>query len=1022
MRRRLIVTTLGLVTVIAATLTAASVLSYWRSPRHQLRLLVGSVHDQGYRPFTCRLSGFPHAPESELVRSGHSPSRYPSIRFVARKVSARMHRRSDAQSLHVLGIALVLLESQAIEPLKKAAELKPHDPTVWNDLAVAQYAAASGGAASLLADALGSVHRALIERKDFAEARFNEGLIFESLGVNEQAVRAYREYLRLDARSGWAGEARERLRALQHPTTRDEWPRDRSTLDEAALRGNDEAVRRIVARYRLESRSWAETVYLGEWGRYETENDGTSADRRLRISEAIARAVVEVNGDTLLLDTVAAIRAASERGIERLARGHALYLNARKVYHNRDIGTSLSMFEAAERELAGTRSPARRLAAYYRAMAAYDLGRTDEAMSELTELLRNNRPGHRLLRAQLLWAIGNVHERRGHLHEALAAHHESLSIFEGLGEERNVCAMLTSVAGLLATLGRRSEAWELRRSAFARISKLGDVREMQKALDLAARTEAQAERWNIALPLLAGAADAHRDHNPIVYTSTRIWLALAKQRLGYVHAVGGFETAAASMEGLKDAAMRARAQLDLKLAEAVSLPHSEGRRAALILDWYIEQSASAGVAFFLPEAYMQRAMRAIDLGDHNRAEECLRTTLRLLADRESNHVEQRTTYFRTGDEAMRRLVDLMVRRGDVASAFKVLGETRSRPYRSGAVRGAADNFTTVEYLVLPDRLLVFAAFHGNVTVTAIGVDEERLNQAAERFADAIANDLPPPRELSRWLLDAVDAHVRSSRALVIVPDRVLAAVPFAALRAADGRLLIEHCAVALAPANTLVGRPQARADHTLLVGDPAIDEGLFSLPRLPNARREIKALSGRYRNVAVLAGADATRERVLAATSRATLLHFATHAVVIPENAAASYLVLAASSESSGTLSVRDIYRTTFETAPLVILAGCRTGHSGRGAERQTSLATAFLAAGATGVVGTLWDLPDDAASADMMVRFHDELRRGGDPISALRIAQLAMLKSSDPQRQAPSRWSTFQLYVANMAVRVPPN
>jgi CHAT domain-containing protein len=68
-------------------------------------------------------------------------------------------------------------------------------------------------------------------------------------------------------------------------------------------------------------------------------------------------------------------------------------------------------------------------------------------------------------------------------------------------------------------------------------------------------------------------------------------------------------------------------------------------------------------------------------------------------------------------------------------------------------------------------------------------------------------------------------------------------------------------------------------------------------------------------------------------------------------------------------------------------------------------LAEAFLAAGAGGVIGSLWAV-DDAGIIRLMTRLHRELAGGRPPAEALRIAQLAALH----QPAVPaSTWAAFR-------------
>src|SRR5687767_11957519 len=138
----------------------------------------------------------------------------------------------------MVGVAHILTghSDSSIAVLENATEQNPTDARMWSDLAVArQNAAARNSVAALLADALGAAGRALAEQPDLPEARFNEAVIFEKLGLHSAAVRAYRSYLEVDSQSPWVEEVRMRMRALERPTLREEWARDRPLLERAAL-------------------------------------------------------------------------------------------------------------------------------------------------------------------------------------------------------------------------------------------------------------------------------------------------------------------------------------------------------------------------------------------------------------------------------------------------------------------------------------------------------------------------------------------------------------------------------------------------------------------------------------------------------------------------------------------------------------------------------------------------------------------------------------------------------------------
>jgi CHAT domain-containing protein len=110
-------------------------------------------------------------------------------------------------------------------------------------------------------------------------------------------------------------------------------------------------------------------------------------------------------------------------------------------------------------------------------------------------------------------------------------------------------------------------------------------------------------------------------------------------------------------------------------------------------------------------------------------------------------------------------------------------------------------------------------------------------------------------------------------------------------------------------------------------------------------------------------------------------------------------------------LGVDEIARLTLGPA-LVVLSACRTGEGeivpGEGV---VGLSWAFLAAGARGVVASLWSV-EDQSTTELMVTLHRHLRRGSDPSSALAAAQRE-LAARQPH---PVFWAPFIVVAAPAA------
>jgi len=193
----------------------------------------------------------------------------------------------------------------------------------------------------------------------------------------------------------------------------------------------------------------------------------------------------------------------------------------------------------------------------------------------------------------------------------------------------------------------------------------------------------------------------------------------------------------------------------------------------------------------------------------------------------------------------------------------------------------------------------------------------------------------------------------------------------------------------------------------LLVGDPNPGTDLDVLPFLQGSAREIEDISEIYKGLdtRVLTRSAATPAHVLAALGSADIVHLSAHAEADLSDPGRSRFHLSPAGNAPGDLSVRDILRQRLQRTRLVVTAACDT-QAGlvSASEGSLGLGSAFLTAGVPAVVSSLWKV-DDYATARLFVHFHRELRRGADPLSALRTAQLQELGGSN------RTWASFEVF-----------
>ena len=156
------------------------------------------------RPAMLRLSAFPYG-EYHTFRGGGTPEEPEDAKQYRLQAAAFEAVEGGRPSAAGVGCIVLHENKAAIDWLTKAAQRDPKDAHVWNDLAAAQYANGN------LTGARASIERALKLDPHLADAQFNRALILEHLDLRQQALDAWRAYLKTDRNSGWAGEAQRHI-------------------------------------------------------------------------------------------------------------------------------------------------------------------------------------------------------------------------------------------------------------------------------------------------------------------------------------------------------------------------------------------------------------------------------------------------------------------------------------------------------------------------------------------------------------------------------------------------------------------------------------------------------------------------------------------------------------------------------------------------------------------------------------------------------------------------------------------
>ena len=325
----------------------------------------------------------------------------------------------------------------------------------------------------------------------------------------------------------------------------------------------------------------------------------------------------------------------------------------------------------------------------------------------------------------------------------------------------------------------------------------------------------------------------------------------------------------------------------------------------------------------------------------------------------------------------------------------------------------------LSYHIVGEEILAFLHFQSELHVvrnlTRVPVIQDllrRLHAQWDRFragADFARRHMPVLEKsaqrvltsLYTELIEPLESRLAQGAPLAIVPHGVLHNVPFHALF--DGQnYLLDHYEVSYAPSATVLALCQQRTrsahapKRALITG---VADALIPAA-LTEAQDVARGLAEGGIETEVLTDDEATLARLKALVPGSDILHLACHGLFRADNPMFSALKV-----SDGWLSAADVMQLDLKGG-LVTLSACE---SGRGTVFQgdevIGLPRAFLGAGASAVVVSLWLVQDDTTGS-LMTHWYQKLRARMGRAAALRIAQQT-LREAYPH---PYYWAPFIL------------
>jgi len=348
----------------------------------------------------------------------------------------------------------------------------------------------------------------------------------------------------------------------------------------------------------------------------------------------------------------------------------------------------------------------------------------------------------------------------------------------------------------------------------------------------------------------------------------------------------------------------------------------------------------------------------------------------------------------------------------------------------------------LDYVFTDSHILLFAIARSGQTAELIPYDRRGFRRQVRILVNELATPDSHPTDIERYLLQvsqtllaSVRGLIKNKKQIVVLPDDALNALPFDLLSLHGGHYqpLLNKYIVRVAPSLRYLMRPHGMKRRKAKAGlfglaDPLYavrpapiseipttdlraiargEEYLAYFKALPETRTEVEKIAAMFvgEPVKIMLGSGATESALKTADLRPyAYIHLATHGILgddvpgIPEPA----LVLARESGNNGFLTAGEASLLSLN-AELTVLSACNTGtgeyFTGEGV---MGMSRAFLLAGSTNVLVSLWSIPS-RETVPLMQGFYAYLKSGVPPAAALRAAKLDFIAGRPVTGRQPS-------------------
>ena len=1037
------------------------------------------------RPVEARITGFDYAPAAN-TRGGEEKVDRVARNRAERILLDEVSEHPNAASYHALG-RLYLAERKfddAIAQFEEALKTDPNNAQLHSDYGAAlmekgkadESSETPGNSVEEIANALQHFTKALELNGNLLEPLFNRSLCLQQLKLLQQAQESWREYLRRDSSSKWADEARQNLKQLEERSYNDIQNKEQlfhEFID--AYRGGDDNTAWTIAsqnKEALSGKSISERL-IASYLDSALQNETKQASEMLGAISFLGELESRRGGDSYTAGIAEFYRSLTRPQLPQLDRARKLMELGKSHYLQAKNQQAIEAYSKARQiyQLLGDEGEAE-LAGYFIAYSYPDKADIQSSKRMYEELSRSyEKRNFKWLLMRVQMGLSVVSFSLNNCSMAIKSASRSLDLAKEMNDANGALNAFSCLIEYYRYVGSHHEALRCVQLSlpFIRPESLGIVQIWRhcaiiaSALNSAGFYAAAIDCQREALIL------AQRTSNAATLSVSYVHLGLMLGRAGnFDEAIQNVQLAYEAARSCPDEGVRKNqmAYAALQMGHLNRQLANFGK-ALENYDESIDDYKSLEFPTFLYQAHKGKLICYIGQHDDVKTSEEIQTTLEMAERYRSTILEEenRNNFFDVEQSLYDLAADFEYSRMKASErAFEYSEQSRARslldslnsqvkasptrgtdnsgfqsvsqPLSLASIRQRMPSETQIlQYSVLPKKILIWIITTDDFIPSESVIDQNDLNRKVGDYLEAISGTVRVDsretsrraRELFGILILGIESHLNKDKQLCIVPDKVLTALPFAALISDRNDYLLRVYAITYSPSASVFvlcseqakRKEHARIDRILSIGNPRFDRTKFPLlPDLSSAATEAEVVAECYGQGSseLLVGKDARKSVVQSEIPKFEIVHLALHSVLDKSSPMHSKLILAANSvgsneadDSDGVLESLEICKLNLPRTRLIVLSACHTASDRYFAgEGMFSIARSFLVARVPLTVASLWAVDSDSTK-ELMIRFH-KWRRAGDisTAEALRRAQLSMIDEPDNRYRDPYYWASF--------------